>query len=30
LIVWGNDDKFGVRDLAERSLALCDITRTSA
>jgi epoxide hydrolase 4 len=24
LIVWGNEDKYGVRDLVERSLALCD------
>jgi pimeloyl-ACP methyl ester carboxylesterase len=24
LIVWGNDDKYGVRDLVERSLTLCD------
>jgi len=24
LIVWGNDDKYGVHDLAERSSALCD------
>jgi epoxide hydrolase 4 len=24
LVVWGNDDKYGVRELAERSVALCD------
>jgi pimeloyl-ACP methyl ester carboxylesterase len=23
LLIWGDDDKYGVRDLAERSLALC-------
>ena len=24
-IIWGNNDKYAVRDLAERSLRLCDI-----
>jgi epoxide hydrolase 4 len=24
LMIWGDDDKYGVRDLAERSLALCN------